>query len=471
MRVVHKIFENKLLDNSIYFKIVFILWALVHSVSVGQHVTGYFSPIMILWGGLLVVRNIFIKKIDFKKGYVIAATAFSVSYIITIIINRDLNFISNTKTLIWLIIVFFALLVGDSENTIEGALKDLKNIGTSIVIPTFAISAYGIGMFFFNVLYWIEKGDTTHVPQGYYAARLWGVYADPNEACNVAIISIVFSIIVIYLRNRNKTNKGVVIFNVTNIIVQYLFIVLSASRGGMVGLAVILIGGFYIVFERLIKSKVQVIRVAVSVLIGIVLTIGILLTFQTTRKVVAYVPETISQIRLDLSNDGSDSEEEEEKEEIKDITTVRPDNKTSNGRVELWTSAIKLSTKAPIFGYGDRNYNVKAKEVMPELRLALQHPHNGYLHVLLSGGLVALVLILILVTIIAWRAFMYILNHKERTTQYYIISILSILALSMLATTVFLSELFYQNSFTTLTFWTILGYVIVMLDREKSVAN
>ena len=463
MEIISRVFDFKLLKDSLYFKITFMLWALAHSTSFGQRYTGYFSLIFILWGALLVVRNVFITKIDYKKFYVIIPSLFILGYLITIFLNRDSNVVSNFKSLIWVIIIFFVLLLGDKDKSINDVIEDVKRISSFIVVPTFAISGYSLLMFFFNIKYWTVKAGGIRVPQGYFAARLWGIFADPNEACNIALIALMCSIVLIYLYKGKK--KGIVIFNIVNIVVQYIYIVMSGSRGGAVGLIFLLIGSLFIGFQYIFKRriKIKLVRIITSLLISVVITTTAISLFDETRQFVADIPKMI--FSFNINEDPVD--EEPKNEEVIDITTVRPDDEGSNGRIELWISGLKLSTESPIFGHGDRNINVRAKVSMPDSRLAWQHVHNGYLHLLLSGGLVAFMLMFIFIGATAWKSLIIILNKDDYSSKYVIISLLSILCGSLLFTTLFLSEIFYQNSFTTLVFWTMLGYVITIQENNK----
>lgn len=466
MESIKKIFKFRLLDNTLYFKIIFTLWALLHSVSFGQHITPYFSIILIGWGGLLVIRTLFLKDFNYKNFYSIISMIFVVGYSITILLNRDSNFIGNTKSLIWMVILLVILFLGDKDKTSSDVIDDIKKICTAITIPSFIITGIGLLTFFFDINFRVIKGDGSGVPQGYYAARLWGIYADPNEACTVALIAIISSIVVMYLV-RGKSRNITLVFNGINILVQYLFVVLCASRGGAVGFIFLLIGCFYILLKTLLNKKISssLVTTISSLLIAIILTTSIISMFEETRKTIAYVPRYI----LSLSTPKNPNGDGETEEELPDITTERPDNKDSNGRMELWESGFKLSTESPIFGHGDRNVNVRAKVSMPESRLSRQHVHSSYLHLLISGGVVALLLMFVLIATVAWKAVVRILSCKKYDKTYYIYSLMSILCGTLLVTSVFLTELFFQNSFTTVVFWMALGYLVTLENRYKEI--
>lgn len=459
MDIVNNIFKIKLLEDSVYFKCAFILWGLMHSLSLGQYVTSYASPIILLWGGLLVVKTVFIDKIAFRDKKYIFLYAFLFAYVITIFINRDLNFIGNVKTLFWCIIMILALFINDNLKDKEQILNDISRIAKVVIIASLIISGIGLIQFCFNINFWVTRVDGPLIPQGYYAARLWGIYVDPNQACNVTIISIMLSL-VLYLRNIMLSRKLLV----TNIVVQYLFLVLSGSRGGEIGLVFVLICLFYLLCENLYKNKIEnrFSRKIISVVLSIIMTLALISTFGITRKTVALIPSNVYSIKQKIEGYSVDGE----KKGPTNITVERPDNTSSNGRAQLWKDGFKLSKEFPMFGVGDRNIMIEAENLMPGSSITKQYVHNGFIHMLLSGGLVSVIIMMSFIIYIALVALKKIICENICSKEYYIYSIIAIMIGSILLTTVFLTEIFYQNSFTASIFWIFMGYLVYFQKNE-----
>lgn len=466
MDLIDKIFRFKLLEDSVYFKVVFLLWTLIHALSLGQYISSYGSPIMIVWGGLLVIKTLFIDKVWLSNKYLILVYAFLAAYVVTIFLNRDLNLLGNIKTLIWSVIMMIALFINEYSKDKEKVMTDIYRISRAVVIATLIISGIALLQFFFNFNFWVRRVDGHLIPQGYYAARLWGIYVDPNQACNVSIISLALSV-VLYINNKLLNRKILIL----NIIVQYLFIVLSGSRGGEIGLVFMLIGIFYIFIENLAKEKVKKleIRVLTSLFVAFIFTFGLISTFGITRKALAVIPGYTYRLKQNIDDmSGVDKGKENEKEnEYNSITVERPDTNSSNGRIQLWTDGFKLSKNAPIFGVGDRNIMVMADKLMPGSSITKQYVHNGFLHMLLSGGIVSVVIIMSLIINVAFVAWKKIIYKEKRNNEYYSYSIITIMIGSILLTTVFLTEIFYQNSFTATIFWIFMGYLIYLNKNEK----
>lgn len=459
MEKINKIFKIKILDDSVYFKVTFLLWALIHSLSLGQYVTSYASPIIIVWGGLLVIKIILIDRMNLSNKYLILVYAFLASYVVTIFLNKDLNFLGNTKTLIWGVIMMIALFVNDYDKSKEEVLNDICRISRAVLIATLIISAIALLQFFFNINFWVTRVDGASIPQGYYAARLWGIYVDPNQACNVAIISMLLSL-VLYI-NNTLLNRKLVIFN---IIVQYIFLVLSGSRGGEIGFIFALIVLLYLVVDYLIKDKIKrlAFRMIISFILSFIFTFGLICTFPATRKALAIVPDTTYKIKQNIDSISSGNKDKD----IGNLTVDRPDVAGSNGRIQLWTDGFKFSRNAPIFGVGDRNIMIKAEELMPGSSITKQYVHNGFIHMLLSGGIVSVIIMMIFISIVGFIAIKKIIFNEKHNKEYYIYIIMAILVGSMLVTTIFLTEIFYQNSFTASIFWIFMGY-LVYLNRNE----
>lgn len=456
MNIINRILNLKIFRDSIYYKLVFILWTLLHSLTFGQYITGYFSLPIILWGGILVLKNV-----SEKRGYINKVTQFSmyaflISYIITIFINRNSNLIGNTKTLIWQIIMMFVLFMSESWKNKDEIYSDILRISNTIIVATMILSLCSLIIFLFNIVYWVKRIDGAVIPIGYYYARLWGIYVDPNQAAVIAIVSILSSIIIII----NKKYKSF-IFVIFNIIVQYLFMILTASRGGLIGFlfSVIVLG--YLLSDYLLRNKItkDIFRSSISFIIAIIVSGLLILSEAPTRKVLSIIPNSISNLKNETDNENST------------IDIERNDLSSSNGRIVLWKDGLRLSKYSPVFGFGDRNIPVKASELTPGSSLAKKTVHNGFIHMLLSGGIIALIIMCVIIISIAIKAIRIFFKGNRYNKDFYITNIISVIIGVLLVTSMFLTEIFYQNSFAATIFWICLGYSMYLndciLSRDK----
>ena len=152
------------------------------------------------------------------------------------------------------------------------------------------------------------------------------------------------------------------------------------------------------------------------------------------------------------------------------VTMERPDvgegKDVSNGRLELWEDGFRLIKYSPIFGFGDRNIFQKAAELTPGSTLEKQYVHNGFIHMLLSGGIVAVITMVILLFLILIDILKVIFGSNVFTAKYYIYGCMTLIVGACLVTSIFLTELFYQNSFISTIFWMYMGFVVSIYKKD-----
>lgn len=471
MDSINKLFQMKFIKDSIYFKVVFCIWQLVHLIAMAQPYTGVVAPIIIIWGMLILIKNVIIDKnlLDKRVRYLIYAFLFS--YVVTIIINIKLNLIGNLKTLVWYSILIFAIFITDKQKEVEDVKRDIDTIAKVVTKTTFVMSLVSLLMFVFRMSFWVYRFDGAKIPQGYFAARLWGLFIDPNQGCAVAIISILLSIILITRKSMKKS------FSIINIIVQYCFLILTGSRGGEIAFFFSVICLVYILFNKnnyYKIIKIHSIRVIALVLTGIILSGAVVASFRQTRKILTIIPKTVYKIDSAISGVASNEEEEENEEEEISITIDRADvggENFSNGRIELWMDGIRLSKYSPILGFGDRNIKIKAAELTPGSTLEKKVVHNGFIHMILAGGWLAFLLMMAIIIIILSKSFRIFFAKKEYNEDICIFDLMGILIGILLITTMFLTEVFYMNSFAAVMFWFFMGNIVYFQNNCKSIKN
>ena len=466
MDIIKNIYNYKLLKDSIYFKITFMLWALIHSLGSGGHITGYFSPIFIIWGLLLLAKNLISKDMLIKKRYIYLIITFLLLYVITIFYNRQFNFVGNVKSLIWTSIMLLVIFINEYTADREKVFNDIRKISIALTISICILSLIALIMFCFDVSYQVNRGDGKLIPQGFWAARLWGIYVDPNQGATIAMMSILASIILLLRKNKNL--KIINIISVMNIIIQYIFIILTGSRGGEIAFIFVLTGLIYLFADYILRNKLRnkyVRKIFVAIMGGII-AFFIIGTFDDTRVILGKVPSLTMQSQKIISNKlGVDIGKHEG-----NITMVRPDvgegKEVSNGRLTLWKDGFRLIKHSPIFGFGDRNIFLKAKELTPGSSLEKQYVHNGFIHMVLSGGIVAGITMLLLLFFAIIDIVKIVFTSNIYTSKYYIYSCIGLIVGASLITAIFLTELFYQNSFISTVFWIYLGFM-VSIDKKE----
>lgn len=469
MDSIKKVFEMKLIKDSIYFKAVFCVWQLIHLIASAQLYTGKVAPIIIAWGILILIKNVFIDKNLGEKRYRYCLYLFLASYVLTIIINIKLNFIGNAKTFIWLLLLMFVVFITDKQKNIDDVKNDIDIIAKVVTKTTFIMSIVSLLMFCFRMSFWIPRYDGAKIPQGYFAARLWGIFIDPNQACAVAIISILLSVIII--RRKAMSKK----FCVTNIIVQYCFLILTGSRGGEIAF---LFSGICLVYIFFNKNnyykfiKINLIRTMALILTGIVLSGAVVLSFRQTKKILTVIPKTLYKIEASISGVTSDIENEEEEE--LNINIDRADvsgENFSNGRIELWMDGMRLSKHSPILGFGDRNIKIKAAELTPGSTLEKKVVHNGFIHMIIAGGWIAFAIMILFIVMILSKSIKIFFANRVYDEDIFVFDLIEVIIGVLLIITMFLTEIFYMNSFAAVMFWLFMGYTVYFQKNSSNLSK
>ena len=438
------IFQFKIFKDSIHYKIVFLIWALIDTLTVGQKITKYFSTVLIIWGVILIIQNIINNTRKINRVTLVAIIIFLTVYTVTIVINRENNLIANIKTLIWQSIMMLVLFVIEEYKSKADIINDVLKICRIVVKVSFIFSIVSILLFLLNIKYIDTRVDGVNIYQGYHYARLWGIYVDPNQASVVAQVSIMTSIILLIYRKEKKYK--LVIFN---IIVQYIYIVLAASRGGEISFIIVLfLIGYLFIDYKFILNKITL------SIISLVVALLIILSASPTRALLVIIPEVSTKVRNEIS--------ENTKFNItnanENIIVDRRDLDSSNGRITLWKDGLRLIRFSPIIGFGDRNIPIKAAEYTPGSTLENKTVHNGFIHLVMSGGVIALISMGILVFSAVKKSIRILLRSRMKNKDFYIINSTSVIIGILLCTSIFLTEIFYKNSFSSTAFWIFLGF-------------
>ena len=156
---------------------------------------------------------------------------------------------------------------------------------------------------------------------------------------------------------------------------------LSGSRGGWVALPALIIISLWFIRNTIPKNALLVVAIVLIV----------------TPIVAYFVPQTKVAERIDFTIDNIKA--------YHDSAIDSPYRTTSiGGRFEMWQAAWSIFVDNPTLGVGWGNYQVNAKKMVDQgLRHPKAakhgHPHNEYLSVLASGGLLGLLALLFLLAI------------------------------------------------------------------------
>ncbi len=417
--------------------------------------------IVAVFGAFVITFDLCTEKIMLKQKNIIWLILALASCIISSILNIKYGIWGNVRNLVWMSISFFVLYPTDqnrSKNDIRDEIQYVSNILTFVWFFACFISLI---MFFLNIGYYIDIYPDSFSRQGFIECRLFGIFEDPNFAAVVSILMIILSI-----WNLSNGQKRIMkVFYIFNIVIQFLYIVLSGSRTAEVSFAlVIAITSYFLLKEsECFKRAGIIIKNTLFVFISLCISALLIISMNFTGKVISYVPAFIeSQFGTYQSNTVITK---------KPVNIIREDvvesTDVSNCRFRIWESALELFRSAPIFGTSPRNMRTYAKVNFSEGFIA-KHSyavHNAYIDVLTSMGLVGATFIAIFFVLYLIELFRYLFTSKNKRNYKMIVLCLAIVT-TVASSAMFLSEIFFVNTIGVLMFWLYLGYTYYFISEE-----
>lgn len=500
-----KLLKNESLHSTIRagYIVVLILYALAR-----QNVTALqpylMNDILNLFvigvAGLLVLWDVVIFRNIWKTKYIWLLAGFGVLTVISSALGFKYGYMENVKTIANLFIQFCLLYVVSVKKDRKSLEKEFRVIATAVSAVWLVAVAVSVYMYFADITYTANRylwGDVTEIPQGFVrehmgavVMRLWGVFVDPNFASAVSIALIAMSLFSVV----SSKNKGFRAFHTVNILFQYLYVVLSNSRMGLLALCLsTLAGGWYYSFFILGGKKLNIIiKEIFAVIMAVICVAACYGSVLLTKTVLPYVRLGIEYTAEFIGSEDESTTQAEETtlpeettvpgEEVstqeattEETTTEEPTTQKevekldrqdvvvkediSNGRFGLWMEGLKTVFKEnPVLGVGPRNYHSAAKEIDDSTRISTGYSiHNSYIELLMGNGIIgALVLVLFLVLcakdIIVLR---YKNPRKAKTIGFLAAGMINLLACGM-----FIACLFYTLSGATIILFTFLGYAV-----------
>lgn len=440
----------------IYFEILLILRAvgpyllLPHIIdTVFFWSAGFVGSLIILIDFIWTIRAHKIKKYD------LLLILFLIVMLVSSVANIKYGIFGNIKLLMWQVIFFFLVFQFAKDYGYNRWFKIAEKV---LVLSWFAIILISLSMFV------TKYGIKIPIQYKYYPVRigwlgnrLFGIFTDPNFGA-------VTSIVVIFIEIKNLVQKRTALvfrlLTYLNILIQFLFIILSGSRTAEITLiALVFIFTFFIFKQSKVISGVSSIKqyslAFVLSMLSVFLLVGI---SYATEKTVVYLPKAYSKVQ----NDNSSKKSEKKKE---DVTTslARPDTESgdvSNRRFELWSSTIEIAKKSPLVGGSPAYYIQFAHDRVPYTLMGQDNltAHNLFFLVLAAtGGLGVLIFFVFLIRSII-LAFLYCLRTTTSLKSdpvFYSIIFSGGICLSSL----FITELVLVSTIGSFVFWLSIGLV------------
>lgn len=475
---------DQLKSKELFFnvRIVYVVFMLLYAL-LRQNVTalqpflmqGWLNVAITLFAAVLIVWDILCFRNFLKTKYIwiLASVAF-LSVIMSVVYYRY-GFVDNIKACINMFIHFFVLYSLGSDMKRSRVDKEMQVLGNALCLAWGIAAAISVFMYFADIYYtqtsylWHEPTEVVQgfvrIDDGEIVMRLWGVFVDPNFASNVSLVAVLFSV---YILSVNRV-KWLRIVHVVNIIVQYLYIVLSGSRMSMLVMCLLVfVGVWYLVLPKLTRLSRRAVRETVAVLLAVVLTVCCYGSVQITKTVLPYVQHGISQLKTEPTtpSEGEDNQGGNDSDGVENLdrTDIAEKGDVSNGRFSLWSESFRVFAKSPLFGVGPRSYQIMAKEIDLALKIASKSIHNSYLELLMGNGAVGLLLMVLFFALCAKDAIVLRFRGSDVTFR---VGIMMLIVLGCLGAGMFISSLFYYLSGMSIFVFLALGYAVNLMQDKN----
>ena len=390
--ILNKINYNKLKMAYIFifiiavFSRVFLPIALLETSFINSLVFGTVA----LFGLFVFMMDCLTKRIFLQNRNKIWLILFLLSTAISCLLNLKYGFVGNLRNLVWLIISFFVVFPIDSFKNKEEILKEMDAVGVFLTITWFFGIVISLFMFLFQIGYYVHIPPNSYARQGFVEGRLFGIFEDPNFAALISVFTILFS-----LRFFKKSCKlSLKIFWVSNIILQFFYVVLSGSRTVQLAFILMIFICTYLVLK--IKKIEFINKNFLKQFFCLIISLGccffVIFSFRVIEIGLSYLP---SVLKHNIFNKGHSSSL------VKPIDTTREDlnqsSDVSNCRFKIWIAALEIFKHKPVFGTSPRNMRQFAKEELPNNYIGLRNyaVHNFYIDVLISTGIIGALFLLV----------------------------------------------------------------------------
>lgn len=396
-----------LFTNKFYVKILYIFIGLSFATIISDlPYFNLFNKMVLAYSLLLVVFSLLDIIILKRRAFFLFEIFLYMFLAFTLFLNYKFYNLSDNLN-IWLVnlMITTVLFSVDSYKSKKILFKELNIISYFYVIFSFILSSLNILIFYVNK----TNFNITYV----------SIFKNENSLGICAGIGIILSIYLLYI-SKNKFMK---IFNVLNILFQFITLVLSGGRSGYLLLISILLS--YLLFK--LKKNYQRILIIVIPIVLAITSFFIL-------------PKSIL-------------------------------HKILTSREYIWQSAIKLISKYPLTGVGNVNKVGRLQDVRVDYLQGLEGGglHNIFFEVAVINGLISLILFLLFLISLSVFLFKNInkISISKRYEYFFIFSlIIGLIFVNMLE-----SSLLYIISFISIIFWIYSGYLVAIVSNNNSDNN
>ena len=449
--------------TELVFKVCYLFLTLATFITViyASPVQPFLVKVSLVLGMVLIlIRVIKIRKYA-KMPCVILMALFCLSFLFTAVMNRQYGITENGKWVIWTGIQFFALYVCDVERDPAKYRREFRILSHIMIVCGSLAAVASIVQLFQVYSQFITTADGEFIVTGYTWGRLWGVYTDPNYGAVFSVIVIILSLLFLLQR------KGIIrIAYIISIVLNFIYFVYSDSRTGEIAMVVSL-GVFLILY---ISKKKEMSRKLVRFGVPAVLVLCIAAAgFGGMQVMKSQYGKYYSAVSAERAKNQPKQEVKKDNGTAGRKQDIQQD--VSNGRFELWQSAVEVWETSPVYGAGYSTFVPYAQEHVPDTYAVNNDQgnytsmHNTFFNTLAFQGTIGAVLFVL----IALRILVYVLLPVLRAQGDDAAELAAMLACTgvVVVSMMFLLDGIYTNSPGSFVLWTFAGYMVRYAYRKR----
>lgn len=460
---------------------------------------------LIGWGVVIVGYNIIYRKDILSKENRKFIYCWIVLSILTVVSNISVITVDSIKSVVLTILSLLYFLTGyPILKEKYSNLEIFKKIFYPVLTLKLLINVISIYLYLTNSSIFVVKGDILEflgvryvwVVGNSYTPLLYGLYKDPNFTAMMGI-TLVLTAAYIYALGKPKIKIPETIFIFTSIVLEFLIVAFSNSRGALYS---VLATGIFVILTFTLRKYIKERRLGIkNIVYGCLMLVTVFISYDVIQRAgfalsqnsdfnrSIYVDkdnkfERISEDELvqaryekhrswileyEVPVDSSGNSRKNNKAVAVVVEKQDSGEELGNGRLAIWKDTVTLFTKRAIFGIGPEMQKKLSNEEYSDLDIPSMKEgrsiHNSYLAVLLYYGSIGVLLIAV------WMGSIFIFKLKDEIDRGYTPeSILFYGVIFTLLVSLFLESIFVNIDFQQIWLMFVIG-AITYSKEEKDV--
>lgn len=459
-----------------------LLWLCITLAGLNDIIEFYYlkplTYLMLAAGAVMLLADVG-RRQHCKKSYgFVFLFLFVLSYAISCILNWEYSGLKDmVSRMAWLIITFFVIYPSPQNTDIMQIKKYFGLFCNCVIAASFLFTLISLAMFFMKIGGTLNYYKGERAIYGIYVNRLWGYYFDPNFG---AVFSIVSVICCYYKAGQTAVKRPSRWFIRLNFVIQYVYIALSVSRTATLSILLII---FLLLMSVLMRFAWVNQRKTVALVILLAFSLIWMPSVRSFSTKLANQINYQGKTARTGATTGAPKTPAQPKSSrdytlkvlnYNQISTQREDTKTedlSNGRVQIWKSALELFLARPLFGITHTGFLSFAEDNLPDTFIARtgKSIHNDYIKVLMASGIVGAVFFGCFIFEILQKCGSFLMNRQNEGNKPLmrlfscLFLIVGVLALGGMTLDCFM----FTRHWFGCAFWLVLGWMAQLIKSSR----